>query len=62
MGEVIGRSDRLAASPATEWYGPPHLLATIMHALLDIGEMRVQSGLGRTATVLSEGTPIPGLL
>jgi hypothetical protein len=62
MGQVIGRSDRLAASPATQRYGPPHLLATIMHALLDIGEVRVQSGLGRTATVLSEGTPIPGLL
>lgn len=62
MGQVIGRSDRNASSPATERYGPPHLLSTVMHALLDIGEVRVQSELGRVATVLSAGQPIPGLL
>jgi Protein of unknown function (DUF1501) len=61
MGQVIGRSDRLASSPATERYGPPHLFATVMHTLLDIGEVRVQSGLGRAATALTEGQPIPGL-
>jgi hypothetical protein len=62
MGQVIGRSDRVASSPATERYGPPHLLATVMHTLLDIGEVRVQRDLGRVATVLSAGEPIPGLL
>jgi hypothetical protein len=62
MGQVIGRSDRIASSPATQRYGPPHLLATIMHALLDVGEVRVQRELGRAATVLSEGQPIAGLL
>lgn len=62
MGQVIGRSDRIASSPATERYGPPHLLATIMQALLDTGEVRVQRGLGRVANVVSDGTPIPGLL
>jgi hypothetical protein len=62
MGQVIGRSDRMASSPATERYGPSHLLATVMGAMLDIGEVRVQRELGRVATVLSEGTPIPGLL
>ena len=62
MNQVIGRSDRTASSPATERYGPPHLMATIMHTLLDIGEVRVQRDLGRVANVLSEGTPIPGLL
>jgi uncharacterized protein (DUF1501 family) len=62
MGQVIGRSDRIASSPATERYGPPHLLATVMHSLLDIGEVRVQRELGRVATILSEGQPIPGLL
>jgi len=62
MGQVIGRSDRTASSPATERYGPPHLMATIMHTLLDIGEVRVQRELGRVANVISEGTPIPGLL
>jgi hypothetical protein len=62
MGQVIGRSDRLAASPATERYGPPQLLATVMHTLLDVGEVRVQRELGRVASVLSENQPIPGLL
>ena len=62
MGQVIGRSDRTASSPATERYGPANLMATVMHHLLDIGEVRVQRELGRVANVLSEGTPIPGLL
>jgi len=61
MGQVIGRSDRIASSPASERYGPPHLLATVMHTLLDIGEVRVQRELGRAAAVLSDGQPIPGL-
>lgn len=62
MGQVIGRSDRTASSPATERFGPQHLLATVMHTLLDVGEVRVQRELGRVANVISEGTPIPGLL
>jgi hypothetical protein len=62
MGQVIGRSDRIASGPATERYDPSRLLATVMHALLNIGEVRVRSDLGRVATVLSEGQPIPGLL
>jgi hypothetical protein len=37
------------------------LMATVMHHLLDIGEVRVRRELGRVANVLSEGQPIPGL-
>ena len=62
MGQVIGQSDRLAANPSSERYTPQHLLATVMHTLLDVGEVRVRSGLGKVASVLSEGEPIPGLL
>jgi hypothetical protein len=62
MGQVIGRSDRIASSPATERFGPAHLMSTIMHTLLDVGEVRVQRELGRVANVVSEGTPIPGLV
>ena len=62
MGQVIGRSDRIASSPATERFGPANLMSTIMHTLLDIGEVRVQRDLGRVANVISEGTPIPGLI
>jgi uncharacterized protein (DUF1501 family) len=62
MGQVIGQSDRIASSPATERFGPAHLMATVMHTLLDIGAVRVQRELGRVSNVLGEGTPIPGLL
>jgi hypothetical protein len=62
MGQVIGQSDRLAASPATERYTPAHLLATVMNALLDIGDLRVRVDLGRVAKVVTEGAPIPLLL
>jgi uncharacterized protein (DUF1501 family) len=62
VGQVIGRSDRTASSPATERFGPAHLMATVMHTLFDIGEVRVQRELGRVANIISEGTPIPGLL
>jgi hypothetical protein len=61
MGQVIGQSDRLAAQPSSERYTPRHLLATVMHYLLDVGEVRLRSELGRLAGVVSEGTPIPGL-
>ncbi|HTU20894.1 MAG TPA: DUF1501 domain-containing protein [Gemmataceae bacterium] len=61
MGQVIGQSDRLAAHPTTERYTPSHLLATVMHSLLDIGDIRVRADLGRVAKVVTEGTPIPEL-
>jgi hypothetical protein len=61
-GQVIGRSDRLAARPASERCTPKHLLATVMHALLDLAAVRVQPGLGRAGEVLTDGEPIPGLL
>jgi uncharacterized protein (DUF1501 family) len=61
MGQVIGQSDRLAARPTTERYTPTHLLATVMHTLLDIGQVRVQSNLGRLGSILTDGSPIPEL-
>ncbi len=61
MGQVIGQSDRMASRPATERYTPKHLLATVMHTLLDIGEVRLQSNLGRLGNVLVESDPISEL-
>ena len=40
-GQVIGRSDRRAHGPAGDAYTPQHMLATIMHTLFDLGELRV---------------------
>jgi hypothetical protein len=62
MGQVVGQSDRMAAQPATERYTPKELMATVMHSLLDISEVRLRSGLGKVASVLTDGEPIPGLL
>ncbi|MEX0701546.1 MAG: DUF1501 domain-containing protein [Planctomycetales bacterium] len=54
MGQVIGESDAQAARPVTTPYGPKALLATILHTLFDIGELRLAHDLPtdliRTAT------------
>jgi uncharacterized protein (DUF1501 family) len=44
-GQVIGQSDGRAAFPAGTGYTPQHLMATIMHTLFDLGELRVARGL-----------------
>jgi pimeloyl-ACP methyl ester carboxylesterase len=62
-GQVIGRSDRIGSEPATNRYGPSHLLATIMQTLFDTGEIRLRRDIpGALADVVSAGDPIPGLL
>jgi len=41
MGQVVGRSDKTASAPATEPRSSSHVLATIMHTLFDMGEIRL---------------------
>jgi hypothetical protein len=41
MGQVVGHSTRDAGEPATDPYAVGHLVATIMHTLLDIGQLRL---------------------
>jgi uncharacterized protein (DUF1501 family) len=63
MGQVIGQSTKDAGEPATEPYGNEHLLATIMHTLLDIGQVRLMTGLPQDLLrTLTTPQPIPGLL
>jgi hypothetical protein len=62
MGQVIGQSDRNASNPVGARYTPKHLLATVMHALLDVGKVRLMTGLGKAAAAISGGEPIPGLV
>jgi uncharacterized protein (DUF1501 family) len=63
MGQVIGASDKSAGSPATEKYTPHHLMATVMHSLFDVGELRLAPDLPRDVLqATTEGKPIPGLL
>ena len=62
MGQVIGRSDRRASVPASDPVSSANVLATIMHTLLDIGELRITSGIPTDiVSALTENTPIPQL-
>lgn len=44
-GQVIGQSDASAGSPATEPITSKHLIATIMHSLFDVPQLRLASGI-----------------
>jgi hypothetical protein len=44
-GQVIGQSDRHAGEPAGEAVTPQQLMATIMHSMFDLGELRVNRSL-----------------
>jgi len=59
MGQVIGQSARGADVPATDPISTPHLMATIMHTLLDPGQLRLDSSVPRqAAAVVQDGKPI----
>ena len=62
MGQVIGQSDKNAASPASDPQTPANLLATVMRTVLDANEIRTTTNLGKTADIVANGVPIPGLL
>ena len=63
MGQVIGRSDAKGAFPTTNKYGPEHLMATVMHTLFDVGEVRVAADIPKPVTsLIVEGTPIKELM
>lgn len=57
---VIGRSRPDGSEPATENYGPKHLISTILHGLFDVGRLRVAPAVSQVAK-LAEHAPIPGV-
>ena len=62
-GQVIGHSTRDAGEPASEPFGQENLLATVMHTLLDIGRVRLLTGLPQDVLrTLTTPEPIAGLL
>ena len=62
MGQVIGASTSKAEEAATEPYGPENLMATIMHVLLDVAQVRVMPGVPReVASAIADAQPIRGL-
>src|SRR5207244_4398913 len=63
MGQVIGRSDRVAGAPATTPIRIQNLLATILHSVFDVGQLRVVAGLPREiAQTMTGWEPIAGVL
>ncbi|MBL8855463.1 MAG: DUF1501 domain-containing protein [Planctomycetaceae bacterium] len=61
-GQVIGQSARDGGQPASNPVTIHDLLATIMHTLFDVDQVRVTDGLPRNLlNVVGRGTPIPGL-
>ena len=62
MGQVIGQSTRDAGAPLSTPYTLNHLTATILHTLLDTGELRVTRGVPREVTrIVETGQVIPEL-
>jgi hypothetical protein len=63
MGQVIGQSNRQAGEPQTEPVTIQHLIATIMHTLFDVGELRIVPGLPREiAATMTSWSPVEGLV
>ena len=61
-GQVIGRSNSNGGEPATTPVRIQNLLATILHSLFNVGELRLIPGLPREiAQVMTGWEPIPGL-
>jgi hypothetical protein len=61
MGKVIGQSNRTGGEPATEPVTIKNLIATIVHALFDVGQLRVLRGAPREVQQMTAWNPIPGL-
>ncbi len=63
MGQVIGQSSHDGGEPASGVVTIKDLLATIMHTLLDIGEVRLMPGVPpRVVEAMTRGEPIRGLV
>jgi uncharacterized protein (DUF1501 family) len=62
MGKVIGQSTKDAGEPATEPVRIKNLIATVLHTLFDVSELRLVPGAPReVATIMTGYDPIPGL-
>lgn len=61
-GQVIGQTTRDGGRPATEPVTVENLHATILHALLDVGQLRISHNhLRDVINVVTAADPVPGL-
>ena len=59
VGQVIGKSDLQGGRPTTDAYGPSNLVATILHFLFDVPQLRLRTDLPRDLKpLLDNGQPI----
>jgi uncharacterized protein (DUF1501 family) len=62
MGQVIGQSTRDGGAPSSTPVRIPNLVATVLHTLLDMGQVRTAAGVPREVTQTMAGwEPIAGL-
>lgn len=62
-GQVIGQSTRDVSEPLTTPIRNQNLIATIMHTLFDVAELRIAQGVPQEiARVAGDWEPIPGLV
>ena len=63
MGQVIGQSDKQGGEPTSDPISSSNVLATIMHYLFDVGELRVQTGIPKEVeSLIVDGSPISQLI
>lgn len=63
MGQVVGESDRIAGTPAADPVSLGDLMATVMHTLVDIGELRVDRSIpADVLQAVTAGGPIAQLV
>ena len=63
MGQVIGSSDKKISVPASEPVSSQDVLATVMHTLFNIGELRVVRGVPTDVNrAITDGRPIEQLV
>ncbi|HKB04084.1 MAG TPA: DUF1501 domain-containing protein [Gemmataceae bacterium] len=60
-GQVIGQSARNGGEPNSEPVRIKNLVATVLHSLFDVGQLRVTRGMPREILQMAEWDPIPGL-
>lgn len=56
MGQVVGQSARGADSPSSEPITPGHLMGTLMHTLLDVGQLRIAPSVPRDLVQLIDNS------
>lgn len=63
MGQVVGQTDNHATRATTRPFRPEHLVATLLHALFDVGRLRLEPNVPKEiARLVENATPIEPVL